>query len=135
MRSRTKWLLGGSILAIAYSYISDPNGGSLTATFLGDLTLPIIAVLFAFLARKALFDYIDMGKLYEKAKESTVGAGIVFLGICLVFFGLLGLFGNRVHAEPVNYYVPPSATKYLPTLRNEQLKYWSDHPKVIYSQV
>lgn len=135
MRSRTKWLLGGSILAIGYSYLSDPNGGSLTAAFLGDLTLPIIAVLFAFLARKALFDYVDMGKLYEKAKESTVGAGLIFIGICIVFFGLLGLFGNRVHAQPVSTYVPTAAITYIPILKSEQEKYWSDHPKPIYSQV
>ena len=74
----------------------------MTATTLITILTGMLAVGFAHIARKTLFDYIDMGDLYRKAKESAIGSAIVFAGICLVMFGLLGLFGNQVRAETIS---------------------------------
>ena len=130
LRFRNIFLVLGSIAIIAYLYISDPNPGhGTTLVFLGTLATPVIAVFFAHLARKALFDYLDMGQLYRKAKETATGAGLIFLGICLVMFGLLGLFGSQVYAQDVKTYVPTQARLYLPELKKEINTYWADHPK------
>lgn len=129
LRSRNVILVGGTLLVGAFLLYSDPNGGSLTATLAAQLATPIIAVLFAHVARKALFDYADMLALYNRAKETAVGAAIIFASMCTILFALLGLFGNQVKAQDVNTYIPKQAYTYLPIIRSEQLTHWSDHPK------
>jgi hypothetical protein len=128
-RFRNLFMVGGSLIVMLYLFISDPNGGNLTLPFLAKLATPVIAVFFAHLARKALFDYLDMGQLYRKAKETATGAGLAFVGLCIVIFGLLSLFGSQVYAQDVTTYIPAQATQHLPTLRSEQQQLWSDHPK------
>jgi len=109
---------------------SDPNDGALTATLAAQLATPIIAVWFAHLARKALFDYTDMGDLYRKSKETALGAAISFLAMCMVIFALLGLFGRQVQAQDVTTYIPEQAKIHLPTLKEEQRTFWVSHPKL-----
>jgi len=128
-RPRNYLLVIGSLLVLLYTYFADPEGGPMLMGLLDKLTVPIIAVWFAHLSRKALFDYLDMGELWRKAKESSIGAAITFLAICLVLFGLLGLFGNQVRAENVKTYVPENAQTYLPELKFQQLALWTEHPK------
>lgn len=129
-RFRNIFLILGSIAIVAYLYISDPNPGyGKTLVFLGTLATPVIAVFFSHLARKALFDYLDMGQLYRKAKETATGSGLVFLGICIVIFGLLGLFGSQVYAQDVRTTVPQAALVHLPTLKSEVSVHYPNHPK------
>jgi hypothetical protein len=129
LRFRHWFMIGGSLVIVIYLYISDPNNGDLTLPFLAKLATPIIAVWFAHLARKALFDYIDLFSIIKKAKETATGAGLVFVGICIVIFGLLGLFGSQVYAQDVKTYIPVQAQTYLPTVVSEKTLYWVDHPK------
>ena len=133
-RFRNIFTLGGTLVIMVYLYISDPNDGGLTLPFLAKLATPVVAVFFAHWARKALFDYLDMGQLYRKAKETATGAGLTFLGICIVIFGLLSLFGSQVYAQDIRTYVPPQAIQHLPTLRSEQERFWADHPNPFTSQ-
>jgi hypothetical protein len=98
LRFRNYFLAGGTLIVMAFLLYSDPNGGALTATLASQLATPIVAVWFAHLARKALFDYANMYELIVKAKESSVGAAIIFASICLIIYGLLGLFGGQVRA-------------------------------------
>jgi len=128
-RFRNLFMIGGSLIIMIYLYISDPNGGDLTLPFLAKLATPVIAVFFAHWARKALFDYLDMGELLEKARSSATGAGLAFLGLCIVIFGLLGLFGSQVYAQDVRTYIPAQAHQHLPVLKAEQERLWADHPK------
>ena len=128
-RFRNIFLILGSLAVVAYLLVSDPDKGSLTLSFLAQLATPVIAVAFAHLARKALFDYIDMGNLYRKAKETATGSGLTFLGICIVIFGLLGLFGSQVYAQDVTTYIPQQAQTHVHTLVKEQERLWADHPK------
>lgn len=129
-RQRYLTLIGGSILVALFLYWSDPNGGALTVTFAAQLATPLLAVLFAHIARKALFDYIDLKEVYEKAKESSIGAAITFASICLLLFALLGLFGNQVRAQDITTYIPKQAYTYVPLLKAEQQALWVDHPKL-----
>ncbi len=129
-RFRNVFLVLGSVAIVAYMYISDPNPGyGRTLVFLASLATPVVAVLFAHFARKALFDYLDMGQLYRKAKETATGSGLVFLGVCIVVFGLLGLFGTQVNAQEVRTVVPQAALVHLPTLKQEVATYYPNHPK------
>lgn len=131
-RPRNLFMVGGTLAIIAYLITTDPNGGAgLTLTFLAQLATPVIAVWFAHLARKALFDYLDMGEIYAKARQTATGAGLTFLGICIVIFGLLGLFGSQVYAQDVGTYIPSQAYQHLPTVKMEQQAHWSTHPKPI----
>lgn len=141
-RHRNIFMIGGSLIVLLFLLISDPNIGSLnipfltglpigstTLTFLAKLATPVIAVWFAYMSRKALFDYLEMAALYRKAKETATGAALVFVGVCIVMFGLLGLFGSQVYAQNVATYIPKQALIHLPTLVEQQKLYWADHPK------
>jgi hypothetical protein len=129
LRFRHFLMVGGTLFVMVFMYLTDPNGGALTTMLAAQLATPIVAVWFAHLARKALFDYLDMAELLEKAKESSIGAAICFASICVVIFALLGLFGNQVHAQSVETYIPEQAYKHLPTLKTEQENFWGSHPK------
>lgn len=128
LRLRNLTLIGGTFLVMFFMWYSDPNGGALTVTLAAQLATPVISVWFAHLARIALFDYIDLQEVYIKAKESTLGAAIIFASICLLLFALLGLFGQQVKAQDVTTYIPKQAQTYLPIVRSEQQTHWSAHP-------
>lgn len=130
-RFRNIFTVGGTLVIMAYLVVSDPNGGGLTLPFFAKLATPVIAIFFAHWARKALFDYIDLGTYAKKARETATGAGLVFLGICIVIMGLLGLFGSQVYAQPVATYIPQQAIQHIPTLQQEQQQWWPDHPKLM----
>ena len=76
MRFRHVFLLGGSLLILFSLFLSDPNGGAMTFVMFQQLATPVMAVGFAHLARRALFDYMDLEKLMEKAMETSQGAAV-----------------------------------------------------------
>jgi len=129
LRFRNIFMIGGTLIIMVYLYLSDPNGGNLTIPFLAKLATPIVAVWFAHLARRALFDYADMESLLKKARETATGAGLAFIGLCIIIYGLLSLFGSQVYAQPVNTYIPEQARQHLPTLQLEKDRVWPTHPK------
>lgn len=127
-RFRYYILVGGSAIIAAFLLFTDTSGGGMTATLAAQLATPVIAVFFAHIARKALFDYLDMETIYDKARQTATGAAIVFASICLLLFALLGLFGNQVKAQDVSTYIPQQAYTYLPIVRDEQKTHWVSHP-------
>lgn len=131
LRKRNYFLVGGSFVVLLFNYLTDPNGGALTVTWLAQLASPVVAVWFAYLARVALFDYLDLEELYLKAKETAIGSAVIFLAVCVVVFGLLGLFGNQAKADTVSTYIPTAAYQLLPTVVEEQKRLWPNHPKDI----
>lgn len=120
----------GSIAVLAYLYLTDPNNGALLPAFLGQLATPILAVWFALVMRKVLMDYVKLEDLYNKLKETSVGSGIGFLGVCVVMYAMLALFGGQVRAAPldVTTYIPKAAYTYVDTVRKEQVDYWPTTP-------
>lgn len=131
MRFRTIFILGGSLAVLAALFLTDPDGGIATGMVLLGLVTPILALAFAHLARKALFDYpeADMQRLFARACESSTGAGLALVAIALVLFGTLTLFGKSAHAADVRSYIPANAATFVPILRLEQRKAWPDHPR------
>lgn len=134
-RHRAAFLFGGAILAALLSYESDPDGG--LSTLLGGLAIlqGVWAIAAAHWARKALMDYpeADMRKLFAKASEGSLGAGLALLAMAIVFVGLLFVFAPRAHAAEL----PPGAIKYGPVLLAEQRNYWPDHrdPALLFALV
>jgi hypothetical protein len=126
-RHRSLFLFGGAIIAAALSFYSDPDAHGMS-TILGGLALiqGIWAVAAAHLGRKALTDYpeADQRRLFTKAGESPVGAGLALIALAIVFVGLLLVFAPRAHADPL----PAGFYTYGATLRAEQRRYWPDHP-------
>lgn len=127
MRHRNIFLLGGALIAAAFSFYTDPDKQGLS-TFLGGLSILqlIWAIGAAHLARKALTDYpeSDQQMLFKKAAESPVGAGLALIALSIMFVGLLLAFAPRAHAADL----PAGFAQYGPILKAEQTKYWPEHP-------
>lgn len=127
LRHRSLFLFGGAILAALASFWTDPDANGLS-TLLGGLALiqGIWAVAASHWARKALTDYpeADQRRLFAKAAEDPVGAGLALIALAIVFVGLLLVFAPRAHADTL----PAGFATYGPILKAEQAKYWADHP-------
>jgi len=126
MRHRSFFLLVGTLVAAGFSFYSDPDSG--LSTLLGGLAIAqgVWAVAAAHLGRKALTDYpeADQRRLFAKAAEDSVGAGLALIALAIVFVGLLLVFAPRAHADTL----PAGFATYGPVLKAEQAKYWADHP-------
>lgn len=127
MRFRHIFMGFGSAAILAALVVTDPDKGLATSMLVLSLATPVLAVAFAHLARRGLFDYLDMQKLAEDSKTMP-GRGLVFLGICIVIYGLLGLFGRSVNAAEV----PVQARQYLPVLSAELDRTWPSTPDRAY---
>lgn len=125
-RYRFLFLLVGTLVAAGFSFYSDPDSG--LSTLLGGLAIAqgVWAVAAAHLGRKALTDYpeADQRRLFAKAAEDPVGAGLALIALAIVFVGLLLVFAPRAHADTL----PAGFATYGPILKAEQAKYWADHP-------
>lgn len=122
-RFRYIFMAGGSAAVLAALLLSDPDHGISTAMLVLALVTPLLAVVFAHLARRGLFDYLDMKQVADKAQESATGAGLVFAGVCLVIAALLGLFGKSVNAQELPH---PRALALAPVLKTEAERWWPE---------
>ena len=130
-RFRHLFLVGGSALVLAALYLTDPDKGITTGMLVLSLVTPVLAVGFAHLARKALHDYpeADARRLFAKAGEHPVGAGLALVALAIVAYGLLALFGNIARAQDVRTFIPAAAEVHRATLAAEQRAHWPDHPR------
>ena len=133
LRFRHIFITLGSLAVVGALYATDPDHGVSTSMLLLSIVTPVIAVLFAHMARKALFDYpeADAQNLFEKAKESPVGAGLALVALAIVLAALLGLFGRSAQAQTLSE-IPPNAAQYLPLAVTETTTHWPDVPTVAY---
>lgn len=130
LRRRHSVLLGGSAALVVLLLATDPAGGVSTGLLLLSIGSGLLAVLLAHVARKALHDYpeADMRRLFQKAGEHPIGAGLALVALSMVLSALLGLFGRQAHAASI----PPQALPYLPVLRAEVQANWPAHPLPAY---
>ena len=132
LRSRRVFIGGGSALVLGLLYLTDPDQhGLTTGMLLLSIVTGLLAVLFAHLGRKALHDYpeADARRLFAKAGQDPVGAGLALIALAIVLYGLLGLFGSAARAQDVRSYIPPAAEQYRLTFGQEQRANWPDHPR------
>lgn len=98
------------------------------------LSWTAVAVALTHSARKALFDYANGRQAWLKALEHPIGAGLAFLGLCLVtaalFFGLV----NFARADPLDVRrdVPAAAIELAPVAVIEIRRTWPDMPRRSY---
>lgn len=96
MRFRHVFLTIGSLLTLLVLLISDPDGGfvqnlpfgSGTASTLIILVTSILYIGLLHIARKGLFDYLDLESLGRKAINDSIGASIIFLGVCVAMLAI-----------------------------------------------
>jgi hypothetical protein len=113
--------------------MTDPDDGLSTGMLVLGMIVCILAVAFAHISRKALLDYseADMRRLFDKAKDSSIGSGLALIALSIILSSLLLLFGSKVHAKSTNAndIVPVNAKIFIPLLKSEQKLFWPDHPK------
>jgi hypothetical protein len=126
---RNLLLIALTAALIGVKFYFDPTAGAVTQEFLLYVSTPILVVLLGHWLRKLLFPYVDMGDLYDQLKTSPVGAGLGFVGMCIMVFALYGLFGPSARAQDVTTYIPAQAHNHIPTLKAELNTYWPDTPK------
>lgn len=123
------WFMGlGGAAVLGALLLTDPDKGLSTGFLLLGLVTPLLAVLCAHLVRRGLFDYLDLSATADKARETPTGAGLVFLGVCIVLAALLALFGRSATAAEL----PPRAAQYLPLLSAEIDARWPNVPSRAY---
>ena len=88
-RFRNVYLVLGGLAVLGVLLAADPDGGLVEKLPWGGTTLATLLVLVTsilyvgilHLSRKAELDYTDLKELFDKAKESPVGAGLAVIGV------------------------------------------------------
>ena len=86
------------------------------------LAWAVVAAGPVYLLRRALMDNARSYEAYKAAMKAPVGAGLVFLGLCL----LTGLLFLAVIGRAGANELPERAKTYLPVLEEEVVSYWPD---------
>lgn len=82
------------ILILGFMYWHDPDGFGVIIYMLG--LMSTIAVAIGPL-RRVMFSHLDMGKVTDKAEETPMSAGLLFLGICIVISAIIISVGGMLH--------------------------------------
>lgn len=100
------------------------------------LSWTALCVALAHSARKALYDYANGRDAWKKSLEDPVGAGLAFLGLCIVtaalFLGLASFARAQPQASPVRTLVPAAAQDLAPMAVREIERIWPDIPRRSY---
>jgi hypothetical protein len=114
-----------TVLVAVSAPLADLVGEPAYAPWLLFAGLALYGVGLSHILRRVLFPYIDLKSFSESARHEPTGAGLVFVGVCLVLAAFVSLMGNVVHADEL---LPVNAKLYLPILKAEQAFYWADMP-------
>lgn len=96
MRFRDIFLVLGSVLTLALLLLSDPDSQLVTSLPFGAGTLTILIVLVSsvlyigllHLARKALYDYLDLRDYFLKALHTSEGAGLALVAVSIAMVAI-----------------------------------------------
>ena len=106
LKFRHKFTIVGIIIALfalfgtepGIDFINLPFGADVLAKLSG-LPAAVFGVTILYVGIKGLFDFVDRGKIYEKAIETPLGAGLAMLSIsvamvaiALITMGMLSIF-------------------------------------------
>lgn len=96
MKFRNVFLGLGSVLTILVLFMSDPDGGlvqnlpfgSGTVSLLIMLVISILYIGLLHLARKALFDYLDLEAYFKKALLTPEGSGMALISVAIAMVAI-----------------------------------------------
>lgn len=114
-----------TLLVIMSAPVAQLIGEPAYAPWLLFAGLALYGVALSHVLRRVLFPYIDLRQFSESARHESTGAGLVFVGVCIVLAAFVSLMGNVVHADEL----PANAKLYLPMLKSEQQALWADMPQ------
>lgn len=94
LRFRFLSIFLGSMLCFIMLWLMDPSNSLLLSSFsagvglivaLGTLTKSYVYIAMLHIGRKTLFDFIDLGDIYDKVmkSENSTGAGLYMVGVGL----------------------------------------------------
>ena len=122
------WLFWpAAALVIAWYMLTDPDGGADTLARLQWMLWLLVVTGPVYLVRRALINSARAGDAYRAALNHPIGAGLVFLGLCVLSAGLFLAFASRANANPL----PAQASQHLPTLRAEITAHWPTAPGAV----
>lgn len=122
LRSFRLWVFWvAAVGVVGWYFYTDTAQGAETMMRLQWLAWVIVLAGPVYLLRRALMNGARSGEAYRAAIKSPTGAGLVFLGLCIVTAVLfLALTGRAGAAVPIN------AQSLLPVLAEESRLHWSD---------
>lgn len=110
---------------LAWYLATDPDGGAETIARLQWLLWLVVISGPVYLLRRALMDGARSEEAYRAAMRSPMGAGLVFVGLCL----LTGLLFLALAGQARGASGPPEkALPYLPVLQAQLADHWPDAP-------
>lgn len=114
------------VVLLAWNFATDPDGGAETLVRVQWWSWILIGSGPVYLIRRALIgdQGTRAGDAYREAIKHPVGAGLAFLGFCV----LTGLLFLGVAGQAKAATLPPGAVAYLPTLGGEIAAHWPDVP-------
>ena len=113
-----------ALSVVGWYWLTDPDGGAETIARVQWLTWLLVVSGPVYLLRRALMDGARSLAAYRTAVQSPTGAGLVFLGLCILTAALFLAFASQARAnEP-----PAKALPHLPTLQSEINSHWPDIP-------
>lgn len=122
------WAVLALPLAVIAANSYGPDGWREPLVNLLRLSWTALCVALAHSARKALFDYAHGRRAWLKAMESPIGAGLAFLGLCLVSAVLVLAFTGFAKSQPV----PANARLLAPLVVQEIDTHWPAVPRRSY---
>lgn len=113
-----------AIAVVGWYWTTDPDGGAETLMRLQWMAWLFVVSGPVYLLRRALMDGAKSRVALGKALETPAGAGMVFLGLCILTGLLFLAFASRASAAGMTV----KALPYLPVLQQEVDTYWPDAP-------
>lgn len=119
------WVLWVAALAVlAWYFFTDPDGGAETIARLQWVAWLLVVSGPVYLLRRALMDGARSLEAFKVAIRHPIGAGLVFLGLCLLTGLLFLAFAGQARAGEC----PDKALPHLPALQSEIQGHWPDAP-------
>lgn len=122
--ARTWGMWGIAILVILWYLITDPDGGAETVARIQHLAWVTVILGLVWIGRRVLNEKVKLAEVAAKALKDPVGAGLVYLGACIVMAALVVAYASRANAHEL----PPRAPEGLPVLAHEIAGAWPDMP-------
>lgn len=96
IRFRHIYMVWFSLLVLVMLFVSSPDVGLIDALpmgagFIATVVLMLRAVLYVAIlhfSRKALFDYLDLELLYDRARHDPVGAGLAMIAVSIAMISI-----------------------------------------------